>query len=232
LCIRKIGAGGFAHVCGGEADEVQELTASAAVNNGGTAALPPLPSAAEVAASIQGAGPKDTAARQEATFAVLIELIEHVTKHNMNANPEQDMPPAAARTWHEYTEAKERAMRLVIPKTYMKEHSSSESLRYFLSEEFRRQTLGRHVSPALVDSYESAHWAKEDAAAAAGRERHAQDQAAGETEKSLSKDVEEAKRNGVDLSVFGIQLGAQVKLPECPDASSDNSFGAVASTST
>jgi hypothetical protein len=153
---------------------------------------------------------------------VLVEFLEHITRHGMNNAPEQDMPPPAAKLWHEYAEAQTNAKRIVIPKTYNTEMSSTASLHYFLEEDFRRHALGQYVSASLVDGYESQHWGQEDKKNTEERERHAQDQAAGETEKSLSKDVNTAKQSGVDLTVFGVQLGAQMRLPPCQGSDSDN----------
>ncbi len=179
------------------------------------------PSVEDVTASTHGSNVKDTAARQEATFTLLDELLEDVYHGNMN-NPTQGMPPDRAALYGQYKQAANRAEEVVIPGKSATENMSSPATSYYFSLRFRREVLSRYAPQAIVDDYEKVHWAGQEAAAAAGARRSSDAAAAEDTKRSLAPDLKKARDHHTDLSVFGVQLGEVMNLPNCSTKDSDN----------
>ena len=120
---------------------------------------------------------------------------------------------------------------------------------YFLDPAFRTEILSKWVSPAYLAAYrptmqgvDAAETRRADAMKAAEARRTESDaraadaaadaarnapeaiaarQATEATRKAVAKDLETARRQHVDLSVLGIQLGEPLGLPPCPNAASD-----------
>jgi hypothetical protein len=169
-------------------------------------AMPAFPSVADVQSAVRGADPIDTAARQEAAFAVLTELLEDVHHHHMNNAVSTDMPPDAARQWIEYHNAQQRAEDIVIPGKSRTTQVSTPALNHYFSQAFRRQILSRYASAAVVDDYEQRHWATQDAAETTRR--------AAEEQRAAANAPPRPRGNGMTL-FSAVQFGEPLDLPGC-----------------
>jgi hypothetical protein len=208
-----------------------------------------LPSVADVKAAIKG---PDSAARQEAAIGILQDYVEQMTGNDVITL--QRMPEPARTRWREYVDEVDRAE---YQRTHIRMGNSTPggpAQAYFVRPGFRTEILSKWMSPNYLAAYRpgmqgvaatdarradadrAAETRRAEAAAEAQRnspEAVAAREATESTRKAVARNLEDAKRSHVDLSVFGIRLGEPLDLPFCPDPPSEaGSLGAVAGAGT
>jgi hypothetical protein len=106
--------------------------------------LDQLPAVAAVEAAIVGSNARDTAARQEAAFAILCDVIETLAGRSAFSN--WTMPPVATARWSEYTQAANKTHPQIA-------FTSRAADVYFQNLEFRERVTHTFLSPGSQAVY-------------------------------------------------------------------------------
>lgn len=154
-----------------------------------------LPTAAQVQASIRGKDAADTTLRQQAAFNVLRQLIRELSGFGKWSS-------VATSRFQEYDRVSPNRPTL------------GPANPYELNLDFQRDLLSRLVSAPTARAYESSSWFRK----LEGLSRPKSDASARplvEAPAWVQSDVKKAQDANIDLSIFGLQLGQALNLPEC-----------------
>lgn len=188
--------------------------------------LAEMPAPDQVVQKIQGTDPLDTKLRQWAAFRVLTEDLMQAQRGPGRAAP----PPqfgAIANGYMERARAIQTELRAqllgagqpTVEQSAAWKQAFEKMNAYRFSKEFQQDLLGRFFSPAWVAAYQQK---KSDRATAAAEGRTALQEGSDPTPATPAERVgppfpEQAKARaaGVDMTVFGVELGEPLRLPAC-----------------
>lgn len=159
-----------------------------------------LPPATAVMSAVQGDNRADTVARQDAALEVMKFYI-----NVQYSNAHQAVAPLATERMNEYLRAQTR------PSTDREPILSPAAQEYYQSPTFHLQVLSKLVLPESLAAYQGSAQYKQMVEI---DRQSAQQRAVLE---SLKKDVHDADKSHVDMTVFGIALGKPLAVPPCED---------------
>lgn len=193
-----------------------------------------LPALGAVRAAIKGRDAADTTAQVDAALQVLLDyadirigISEYLYVQNKPTSRPAEVQPILAEYWRARTKLPAENNR----PNFIFWSMTPAARRYLVDETFRLRILSRFLSPASLQAYRASEGfanmggAYTNLKQTEALQRRLDEQQAradaqvATTKRAASGDTAAAARDKVDLGVFDLRMGAELKLPPCPGSS-------------